>query len=299
MKFLLMSNGPNANTGYGVQCALLCDRLAGLGHQVAVACNYGHQVGVKEWTSASGHKIRLYPSRNDATGADIVHGHANHFFEGDPHGGWIITITDVWAINNPGLSEFNVAAWTPVDHVTIPPAIRGFFHGTDIVPLAMSRHAEFELARTGLDPVYIPLAVDTEAYRPTFELQGTDSRTYFDLPREAFVVGMVAMNKGWVLDRKGFSEAFYAFAEFQRNHNDAILFVHTDKLGADGISLVDVAREAGIPGHARVLDRNDGRRLYGDGCSARPVARGRVLRPDDRGTGVWYSGHRVERDRPT
>lgn len=249
MKFLILSNGPMANTGYGVQCRHLCDRLAGDGHEVAVACNFGHQVGVKEWTSPSGHPIRLYPSRFDSTGADIVHGHANHWFDGDKRGGWIITITDVWAIQNPILAEYNVASWTPVDHLTVPPNVHEYFPMTRAVPVAMSRHGEAELKRIGLDPVYVPLSVDTDAYMPTFELAGVDSRTYFNLPQGAFVIGMVAMNKGWVLDRKGFSEAFHAFSEFRKRHPDSVLFIHTDKLGQPGhsIDLTGLAFEAGIP----------------------------------------------------
>jgi glycosyltransferase involved in cell wall biosynthesis len=103
------------------------------------------------------------------------------------------------------------------------------------------------------------LAVDTKAYVPTFEITDkasgatVDSRTYFDLPHSAFVVGMVAMNKGWVLDRKGFSEAFYAFGEFRRRHPEAVLFCHTDKIGADGISLTELAFDAGIPANALVF----------------------------------------------
>lgn len=247
MKILVMSNGPMAGTGYGVQCALLIDRLCRDGHDVAVACSFGNQVGVKEWTTSSGFKIRLYPSRNDPTGADIVAGHAQHFFDGEKRGGWIITLTDTWAVNNPMLAEFNVAAWVPVDHVTVPPAVHEFFAATGAVPIAMSRHGEVELNQLGLETVYIPLAVDIDAYKPTFEIQGISSRSYFDLPHEAFVVGMVAMNKGWVLDRKGFSEAFYAFGEFRKSHPDAVLFLHTDKVGFDGLNLTDLAFEAGIP----------------------------------------------------
>lgn len=259
MKILLLSNSPTAGTGYGVQAAMLADRLAGIGHDVAISCNFGHQVGVKGFKTESGHTVRLYPSRFSAAGDDIVHGHANHFFEGDKHGGWIITITDVWAINNPALAEFKVAAWAPVDHLTMPPGVGEFFRLTHASPLAMSRHAEAEFARLGMNPTYIPLAVDTKAYVPTFEITDkasgatVDSRTYFDLPHSAFVVGMVAMNKGWVLDRKGFSEAFYAFGEFRRRHPEAVLFCHTDKIGADGISLTELAFDAGIPADALIF----------------------------------------------
>ena len=49
MKYLIHSNSATSKTGYGVQTALLAERLADDGHDVAISCNFGHQVGVREW----------------------------------------------------------------------------------------------------------------------------------------------------------------------------------------------------------------------------------------------------------
>lgn len=257
MKFLLHSNGPRSGTGYGVQVALLADRLANDGHEVAISCTHGHDTGISHWLSPSGHKIRLYPRRTSPTGGDIIHGHANHWFEGDQRAGWIIPLIDMWAFRNPALKDYNVAAWTPVDHLEAPPGVLEFFSETRALPLAMSRHGQAALDRHGLDVAYIPLAVDTKVFRPTPELTVADrlfdAREYYKLPRNAFVVGVVAMNKGNVFDRKGFSEAFYAFAEFRSRHPEAVLFLHTDRFGFDGISLNLLAEDAGIPASALVF----------------------------------------------
>lgn len=265
MKILIHANGPTAPTGYGVQCALLADRLAEAGHQVAVSCTYGQQGQVSTWTSPRGHKIRLYPAGMDATGNDIIHGHANHWFEGDSRGGWIIPLIDVWALKNPALSEYNVAAWTPVDHYPLPPDVWGFFKRTGAVPIAMSQFGHEQMRRFGLEAAYIPLAVDTSVFKPTYSVnirpdvtlrpedtdpQGTrvSGRELLHLPLDAFVVGMVGMNKGWIRDRKGFNEAFRAFAAFQRRHSNAVLHVHSEAHGlADGIDLLTLAKAAGIP----------------------------------------------------
>ena len=259
LKLLLHSNGPRSGTGYGVQTALLAARLAADGHQVAISCTHGHDAGIGMWETPAGDKIRLYPRRFDATGADILHGHANHWFEGDTRGGWIIPLIDVWALTTPALVNYNVAAWAPVDHLDVPPGVSDFFTQTGAHPIAMSVHGEQAYIRKGLDPTYIPLAVDTKVFKPTFSLDidGTlvDSRALFELPDDAFVVGMVAMNKGNVFDRKGWSEAFYGFARFREKNPGlkTVLFVHSDRFGAQGISLNALATDAGIPPTAIVF----------------------------------------------
>jgi glycosyltransferase involved in cell wall biosynthesis len=257
VKILISSNGPNASTGYGVQTALLAERLCRQGHTVAVACNFGQQTGVSSWQTPSGHHVRLYFAGYTSASDDILIAHALHFFEGDPHGGWILALNDMWAVDPErarDLAEFNVAAWAPVDHLVCPPGVARFFHLSKALPMAMSKHAEAEFKRLGLDSTYVPLAVDTKVFKPSFTLEvgGTtyESREFHKIPKQAFVVGMVAMNKGWVFDRKGFSEAFYAFALFRHAHPNALLYLHSEPIGADGLHLKILARAAGIPDDA-------------------------------------------------
>lgn len=256
MKFLVHSNGPEARTGYGVQCGHLMERLKDAGHDVALSSTYGTQGFVGSWKG-----IREYPQGYLTNSPDILPAHAEHWFDGDPHGGWIIPLLDVWCLTTTlpvhPLAKFNVAAWTPVDHFPVPPDVLRFFHQTGAHPIAMSRFGERLLTEAGLDPTYIPLAVDTKVYKPTFELKTgdttVDARSYFNLPRDAFVVGMVAMNKGWARDRKGFNEAFRAFGMFWKRHQEAVLLVHAEKLGAmEGVNLVELAIHCGIPDHALI-----------------------------------------------
>jgi glycosyltransferase involved in cell wall biosynthesis len=253
MKFLIHSNGPNVSTGYGVQCRYLATRLKAAGHDVAVAANYGQQGSMGRWRD-----IPIYPTGYEVNGNDVIHAHAQHFFADEP--GWIIPLMDLWALTNPRLAEFNVAGWCPVDHYPVPPGVLQFFHRTDAVPVAMSRYGETLLRDAGLDPVYIPLAVDCDEMKPTPMLDVpnpitgrdfTTAREYLDIHDDAFVVGMVAMNKGWARDRKGFNEAFRAFAIFWRRHPNAVLLMHSEQWGgAEGINLVELAIRCGIPEHA-------------------------------------------------
>ena len=271
MKLLIHSNGPTVATGYGVQTANLVRRLAAAGHKVAVSVTYGQQGAVGAWQTgvigADGEEIkaRLYPVGYEINGNDVIHCHAAHWFsEDEPQGpeaersGWIVPLLDVWCLQNPRLADFRMAAWTPVDHSPVPPGVLQFFiRNPEAVPIAMSRFGERELFAAGLNPTYVPLSVDTKRIRPMPYFDTADGpvpcRQVFGLSESAYVVGMVAMNKGWARDRKGFNEAFRAFAQFRNNHPDAVLFLHAEKFGgAEGINLIDLARTCNIPEHAIV-----------------------------------------------
>jgi hypothetical protein len=153
----------------------------------------------------------------------------------------------------PRLADYNVASWCPIDHFPVPPAVRDFFDRSKAVPVAMSRFGERNMFDIGLDPVYVPLSVDTNAYKPTNAFVGEDgttisARELLGVPEDAFVVGMVAMNKGWAKDRKGFNEAFFAFGQFIKTRPDAVLYLHSEKYGgAEGINIEELRIHAGIP----------------------------------------------------
>ena len=252
-KIVVHANAPFVRTGYGVQCAQLVERLKADGHDPAVSSTYGQQGAVGSWKG-----VTVYPCGYDQNGNDVLHNHAMHHFGGDPLDGWVMPLIDVWCLVNPILADFNIAAWTPVDHFPVPPDVLKFFHRTDAVPVAMSRYGEKLLREAGLDPVYIPLAVDTDVYRPTASLtvgeREVSGRQLLGVPDDAFLVGMVAMNKGWQRDRKGFNEAFRAFGVFWREHQNAVLYVHADwPGGAEGLNLKQLATHAGIPPHAIVF----------------------------------------------
>ena len=240
MKILLHSNGPSVPTGYGVQTALLATRLRDAGHEVAISVYYGHQSGLGSWEG-----MPLLPCNGEAYGNDLAPEHALRWFGGDPLGGWIIPIMDVFGMVSPLFAQHNIAAWTPVDHVPAPRAVLDFFSRTNAEPIAMSRFGQDQLAQAGLAPMYAPLMVDTDIYQPVADAKkilGAEDR---------FVVMMNGMNKGAYHHRKGFPEAFAAFAHFAQDHDDALLYVHAEMHGqhAQGISLVELAMARGIKEH--------------------------------------------------
>jgi glycosyltransferase involved in cell wall biosynthesis len=242
VRILIHSNGPNVPTGYGIQTAQLARHLKHAGHEVAISVYYGHQTGLGQWEG-----IPLLPCSGEAYGNDLLPEHALRWFDGDPLGGWIVTCMDVFGLVNPVLSEFNIAAWTPVDHFPVPKAVLEFFQRTDAVPVAMSQWGQKQLRDAGLDALYAPLTVDTSVFKPV-----PDAKRVCGLDdQDRFVVMMNGMNKGAYHHRKGFPEAFFAFGLFAKNHPDALLYVHAEQWGphAQGINLVELAMGRGIPEH--------------------------------------------------
>ena len=263
MKILIHSNSPATFTGYGVQTALLAERLHDAGYEVAISATFGQAGWTGNWKPKNPRNpdgwdqgIRIYPSGWHLNGIDIVHNHALHFFGGDPLAGWVILLGDLWSLrDNPLLADFNVAGWSPVDHFPVPPAVLEFFDHSKALPVAMSRFGEMAFRQHGMDPVYVPLAVDTKIYKPKPTLSHPDhgtitGRQLIGVPEEAFLVGMVAMNKD-PDDRKGFNEAFAAFSQLYRKHADSVLYVHSDKNGMGASFNLEVLAQAhGIPSNA-------------------------------------------------
>lgn len=243
MRILLHSNGPNIPTGYGIQTAQLARRLRDAGHEVAISVYYGHDSGIGNWDG-----IPLLPCPGEAYGNDLLGEHAVRWFDGDPLGGWIIPFMDVFGLlpSAEVMAQFNVAAWTPIDHNPVPDGIRDYFRKSEAVPIACSQWGETMLKGVGLDPLYAPCSIDTNIFKPI-----DDAKQLCGLGDDRFVVMMNGMNKGWVWDRKGFGEAFDAFGQFARNHDDVLFYVHAEASGgvASGIDLMKRAMRAGIGEH--------------------------------------------------
>ena len=86
-------------------------------------------------------------------------------------------------------------------------------------------------------------------------LNGSDGsvktpRELMGIGSDRFVVMMNAANKGIVPNRKSFGENLLAFSLFAKNHDDALLYLHTEQFGAmGGIDLVKLVNAVGIPEH--------------------------------------------------
>lgn len=245
MRMLWVSNAPWTPTGYGNQTSLFAPRVRDAGWDVAIACNYGFAGALTSWNG-----MRVYPTGYDNYSNDVIPSHAADWLAGDwsaegPGDGWVYTLFDVYTFKNPRYQRFNMACWTPVDHLPVPPNVKTWFVENNAVPIAMSKFGHHQLQRAGLDPLYIPHGVDTSRFTPGDK---ADAKAQMGLPEDAFVVTMNAANKGTQLIRKSFVEAFTAFSTFARQHNDAVLYMHTERLGnSAGVNLLELAEFVGIP----------------------------------------------------
>jgi glycosyltransferase involved in cell wall biosynthesis len=163
---------------------------------------------------------------------------------GEPRGGLVVSLMDVWVLDLEVWGRLNTVAWVPVDHEPCPQPVRDYFE-TGIPPIAMSRFGERMLEP--YDPLYCPHGIETSVYKASDQ---REAREYLGLPQDVFMVGMVAANKGNP-SRKCFQEAFQAFKELYSRHKDAHLYLHTEMTGMfEGVHIPQLLNATGVPGKA-------------------------------------------------
>lgn len=248
---LWASNSPFATSGYGTQTAQAITRLARDGHRIAVACNWG----VEDTSGLSWNGIPLLPKGYESHSQDVVEAYFHYWADRNPGlAPLLVTLYDVWIYNHKQWDSIpQIASWVPVDRAPVPPLVAEFCRRPNVTPLAMSRFGEAKLAEAGIESIYIPHGIDTSVFKPTGFVLDRDGnpvtgRQLMRVPDDAFVVGMVSMNKGRLPNRKSFGEAFMAFGMFARQYPDAVLYVHTEATGAMvGIDLRELAGACHIP----------------------------------------------------
>jgi len=244
----LWSNSYGAPTGYGQQATMLLDRLKRSGLDVAMLSNYGLE-GVPSQIKTPYGSVPHYPRgidlySNDSGPIDHKNFIAQH--PGKPN--LFISLYDVWVMTAKAYNEFPIAAWVPLDHVTMPPKVEEFLKQKHVTPIAMAPHGKRLMEQRGIDCEYVPHAIDTKVYKPTFEIRGNEINEYLGVDPSTFVVGMVAANKAsGLVHRKAFSEAILAFSIFAKKHPDSILYLHTDPFGqAGGWNLLKILTSLGL-----------------------------------------------------
>ena len=184
-RLLIHSNAPYAPTGYGNQVGLFAPLLNET-YEVGISCFYGLEGNTLRWEG-----IPLLPGLGGEFGNEYIVDHAKTFFDDDPRGGLVMTLMDVWVLQAEKMAELNACCWVPVDHEPAPPMVQDFFNKSGAIPLTMSRFGEEQLA--DYSPIYVPHGIDTDTYKPG---DRDEMREHFGIDKDAFIVGMVAANKG-------------------------------------------------------------------------------------------------------
>jgi glycosyltransferase involved in cell wall biosynthesis len=245
----LASNNPGVPTGYGVQAKMLVDRLMRHGIDTAVLSNYGTEGAMSSYQSPYG-EVPIYPRGMTGYSADVMKRYHTKHVAGRDISNFILTLYDVWVYQGfKELETLEFVSWTPLDHVTIPPRVAEWVKQENVYPLAMSPFGQRTFESIGVESTYIPHAVDTSVFKPTYEIEGTPTREYFGLKDSDFVVGMVAANKAnGQIHRKAFAENLMAFSMFHKSNPDAYLYIHTMPTKEHGgFGLLNLIKFFGIP----------------------------------------------------
>ena len=237
---MFCSNSPWSRTGYGVQTNIFTQKLIEMGHDLACLCYYGLEGGAINFN-----KIVCYPKATHPYGMDILAAHAMNF-----KSDIIVSLMDAWVFDPRATGGLPWIAYYPVDHEPIPEKVRTNISQA-FARIAMSKFGVEETHKAGLDCYYLPHAVNTNLYKPIDKLE---AREKLKLPKDAFIIGTVAMNKG-LPARKNFAPMLEAFANFKRRHTDAIYYLHTEALGIDNQSF-------NIPEYANQLGLRMGKDIF-------------------------------------
>jgi hypothetical protein len=248
---LWVSNSATAGTGYGQQTAQVTQRLHKAGHSTAIASNYGQEAVQGEW-----HGIRVLPRGFDMYSNDVVGAYQQLWTH--ENGGMealVVTLFDVWVFSGPPWDRIpKIASWVPIDHTPVPPKVLEWLRRDNVVPIAMSQFGSDELTKCGLEHHYVPHAIE-KTFKPTPYFTAPDDRQVtgrqiMGFDEDHFVILMNAANKGAVPARKSWDTNLLAVAMFMREHEDARLFLHTERDGAmGGINLPLLLKAVGIPEH--------------------------------------------------
>jgi glycosyltransferase involved in cell wall biosynthesis len=245
------SNSPGQTTGYGQQAEYLVNRLKRDGAKVAASSNYGLEGSIAKHKTPYG-EIPHYPRGLDPYSNDVAPYHHQHWKGQNPDlPDALITLYDVWVLKGKGWDSINIASWVPIDHASITQGVEAWLRKENVTPIAMAPNGQRLMEAKGIECEYVPHGIDTKIFKPSNKIQGMDVREYMGLT-DQFIVGMNAANKSsGLMHRKCFSENLLAFAIFRTRHPDAVLYLHTEPIGATGgWNLIAMLQAFGIPSDA-------------------------------------------------
>jgi hypothetical protein len=247
--YSVWSNSYGAPTGYGQQVKHLIDNLKKHKAEVAMLSNYGQEASVGEINTPYG-KVKHFPRGFDQYSNDVAPLDHKVFANQFPDKkNALITLYDVWVMTSKQYEDLDqIASWTPLDHITLPPNVKQWLVKPNVRPIAMAPNGVRMLEQEGIECDYAPHAIDTKIYKPTFSIaNGMTSEDYLG-SKDKFVVGMVAANKAsGLIHRKAFSENLMAYSIFKQKHPDAMLYIHTEPFGfANGWNLIQLISAVGL-----------------------------------------------------
>jgi hypothetical protein len=231
---LWFSNAPWSGTGYSTQTAQAVTRMRRDGHNVAISNNYGLQGMRTVWED-----IPIYPMGFEAYSNDVVAANFKDWTTQNPGSrSHIIALFDAWPLKGAWVEEMPVSIWCMVDHMPVPPNVLKVIERPNVTPIAVSLFGQDQMHRAGIEYApYIPMAIDTkDTYKPTATYNGKTGRELMGFdgdPESYFVCSLINANKG-MPGRKAWGENLLAFSIFAARHDDARLYIHSERHGNYG-----------------------------------------------------------------
>jgi len=248
------SNAVWAGTGYGTQTKETVGRLIADGHRVAIQTNYGLQA-----TQMIYDGIPHYPMGIEPWSQDVVEGAFRDWSRQNPdQTPLLIALFDAWPLKAPAWDRMPVAIWTMIDHLPAPPAVLAFLQKPNVTPLAASRFAHEQIGKAGIESIYVPMAIDTEVYKPSptwsnghRSVGGRELMGFGEDADDLFVVSSINANKsGGGVHRKAWGEHALAMSIFLANHDDARWYIHTEQFGnMGGVNFAPLLDSLNIPAY--------------------------------------------------
>lgn len=251
------SNSLNQPTGYGTQSAQVIKRLVADKHKVAMLSNYGCE-GVNTEIETGAGKIPHYARGMNQYSTDILPLNFQHWSASNPSlTPLLVTLYDVWVLDNSALDALPIASWTPIDHQPAPEKVLAWLRKPNVTPIAMSLFGKQMIEQAGVESEYIPHAIETKIFKPgTLLSDGQDSRDFVG-GKDRFVVGMNFANKaGGFIHRKAVAENLLAYGLFAQKHDDVMLYIHSEPLGKQsGFNLPQILQACGVsPDKVKLVD---------------------------------------------
>lgn len=253
-------NGKSAYSKLGYE---ICTRLAKSGHNVAhTPIARANKMG-KQMTEG----VVIQPSGDDYFSEDVALENYTDF-----RADMLISIKDTWVFNHIPKICINYVPFAIIDHTPVSDSITGRLNYV-FKTIAVSRFGQMELRKKRIDSVYIPHAVNTDIFKPLPPEEKVKARDTFGLPQDAFVVGIVAMNRA----RKMIPRMLRGFKRFKDQNPDvnAHLMLWTNiqprrpsediTLGVSdvGVNLVPELFALGINEHVHFPNWNDVEKMGG------------------------------------
>jgi glycosyltransferase involved in cell wall biosynthesis len=196
--------------------------------------------------------IPVFPRGLDAYSNDVIPAYAMDFGKPTGQQPLVVTLFDCWVFRGAGWDLLErIASWVPIDHYPVPPEVAKWLARPQVTPIAMSKFGKAAIENLDIECLYAPHAIDTDIFKPTELIQGTEgavpARKWMQVPQDAYVIGMVSANKGSI-DRKGFAEAFLAASVLMSKHDDVWLYLHTEPSKAmQGLDLRALLEACHVP----------------------------------------------------